>query len=116
MVELVTTRKQEREETVFKKAAGCWAIVRRDYMAPHTKAGILLTAGGVSELRKEVATGEVICVGDGSNPHAKMPQQAPPCHGGDRIMWSRYGERILEEHDEGDLVAIPFPEIIGVIC
>jgi len=117
MVELTIQRKQEKPETLFKSACGCWAVVRRDYMNPNTKSGIIITAGGMKELRQEVATGEVLCVGDGSNPHMKSaPVQSPPCHGGDRIMWSRYGERLLEEREEGDLVAIPFPEIIGVIC
>ena len=116
MAELTITRKQDKPEMLFKKAAGSWAIVRRDYMPEHTKAGILLTVGGRQELKQEVATGEVLCVGDGSNPHNRIAQSDPPCAGGDRIVWSRYGERVLEEREDGDLVAVPFPEIMGVIC
>lgn len=99
----------------FKKACGSWAIVRRDFIPERTKHGVILTAAGRQELKQEVATGTVICVGDGSNPHAKGADSRPPCSGGDRIMWSRYGERMLQEDDEGDLVAVPFPEIMGVL-
>jgi co-chaperonin GroES (HSP10) len=117
VVELTIQRKQEKPETLFKKACGSWCIVRRDYMPEHTKAGILLTAGGRQELKQEVAQGEVICVGDGTHPHGRGGGLvSAPCSGGDRIMWSRYGERVLEEREDGDLVAVPFPEIMGVIC
>lgn len=116
MVELTIERRQEKPATLFKKACGSWAIVKRDHMPEHTKAGIILTAGGRQELKQEVATGDVICVGDGDNPHNRLANSKPPCAGGDRIMWSRYGERVLEEREDGDLVAVPFPEIMGVIC
>lgn len=113
MAELMITR--EKDPVTFKSAAGNWVVARRDYIAPSTKHGILMTAGGMKELQQEVATGTVICVGPGGIPHGPTQNISRPCNGGDRIMWSRYGERVLSEHDDGDMVAIPFPEIIGVV-
>lgn len=103
-----------KEAVTFKNASGHWVVARRDYIDPSTKGGIMLPTSMRAELQKEVATGTVICVGSGGATNAGTRLDRP-CTGGDRIIWSRYGERIVNEEDEGDLVAIPYQEVIGVI-
>lgn len=103
-------------EIQFKKACGSYVIVKRDYIAESTKHGVILTAGGRAELRQETASGAVLHVGDGSNPSSRSLESKPPCAEGDRVFWSRYEERVIETSDEGDLVAVPFPAIIGVLA
>ncbi len=115
MAELNIVSSRDEKAVTFKSASGNWVVARRDYIAPSTKHGILMTAGGMKELQQEIATGTVICVGPGGVAHRPGQELAKPCNGGDRIMWSRYGERVLSEHDDGDMVAIPFPEVIGVV-
>lgn len=100
----------------FKRACGAWAIINRDYMPETTKHGLVLTRGGRAEMEKETASGTVVHVGDGSNPFSRSQESKPNCEPGERVFWDRMQERVLEVRDEGDLVAVPFPAIMGVLC
>jgi len=100
----------------FQKACGSWCIVQRDFMPGETRGGIMLTRGAQQEFLKETASGTVLKVGDGSSPQSRSVESRPVCAEGDRIWWSRYEERVVEVRDGGDLVAVPFPAIIGVIA
>lgn len=110
--------KATKEEILFQGVAGTWVVARRDYMTPSSKGGIHIPHSAMASLQKEIATGTCIAVGEGTNPNngSKIPL---PCSGGDRILWSRYAERVIQPGDDvaeiGDLVCMPFGEIVGVL-
>lgn len=96
-------------------AANTWIIARRDHVDEKTQGGIFLPAATRQAQERETGCGVVESVGDGTNPH-NGGSGTPPCVPGDRIIWSTYAERVVLSQEEGDLVAIPFKEMIGVLA
>ncbi len=106
------------ETEVLPIAKNAWIIARRESVPEKTKLGLLIPNSARDEAaeRRETCVGLVLSVGDGKNPMSG-PDGTPPCEAGQRIMWSTYAERILiRDNDEGDLVAFPFKELIGVLA